>query len=268
MSGCLPPYPADVNIISPLESNGAIPVNVQDQHTLALDLFFIKQNNATTLNGAISPDDTTITLTDTTGFVDGVRVGIFSSTGIFYFGQQVGAPSGSDITLDSPIDRAFADGDNVIAATKNMNVSGSIGSPQIFQVGPVGAGTGVDIDITRITGYIQDGGTPGMDDSKFGNIAGGLTNGVLLRVNNTIMSNIWNVKTNGEFGILCYDTAYTPKAPSGSEGFRFRNTYAGQAKHGVTLRLEPGDTLELLVQDDLTGLEVFNMMAQGHVVTD
>jgi len=107
-----------------------------------------------------------------------------------------------------------------------------------------------------------------MDDSKFGDIAGGLTNGVLLRQNNGEINNIWNVKTNGEFGLLAYDTAYTDKAPAGSEGFRFRNTYAGQSKHGVTLRLQPGETLEILIQDDLSGLEVFNVMAQGHIVTD
>jgi hypothetical protein len=106
-----------------------------------------------------------------------------------------------------------------------------------------------------------------MDDSLFGGITA-LTNGVVLRQNNGVMTNIWNVKSNGEFGLLCFDTFETSKAPAGSFGFRFRNTYAGQAKHGVTLRLEPGDTLEVLIQDDLTDLEDFAMMAQGHVVTD
>jgi len=253
-----------VSIQSPLESNGAIPVNIQDQHSLALDLNFIKQNNITDLDGAISPEDETITLTDTTGFVDGVIVGIFSSTGIFYFGKQVGAPAGNVITLDTPVDRAFADEDAVISATNGMNVDGS-GTTQIFQVGPVGAGTGVEIDITRIMGFIEDG--TAMDDAKFGGITA-LTNGIVLRVNNTEISNVWNVKSNGEIGLLCFDTEYTPKAPAGSYGFRFRNTYGGQNKHGVTLRLEAGDTLELLIQDDLTGLSSFNMMAQGHVVTD
>ena len=45
-----------VTIKSPLESNGAIPVNIQDQHSLALDLRFIRAQGAPTtlaVNGAI-----------------------------------------------------------------------------------------------------------------------------------------------------------------------------------------------------------------------
>ena len=252
-----------------VEQNGGLAVNIQDQHSLALDLFFIQAQGApTTLATQADPDETTLDLTDVTGFVAGNRVGLFSTTGIFYFGNQIGAPAGNVITVDTPIDRTFATGTTtVIRASDEMAVSGTLAAPQIFQVGPVGAGTGVEVDITRIMGYIQDSGTPAMDDSKFGGMLA-LTNGVVLRVNNTIMSNIWNVKTNGEIGLLSYDSIYTAAAPAGSAGFRFRNTYAGQAKHGVTLRLEPGDTLEILIQDDLTDLESFKMMAQGHVVTD
>ena len=251
-------------ITSPLESNGAIPVNIQDQHTLALDLNFIQSQGSTSLAANADSNDTTLTLIDATGFVDGNVIGLFSSTGIFYFGQQVGAAAGNVITLDTPIDQDFLSGDNVIRALRNMNVDGS-STTQIFQIGPVGVGTDVEIDITRLLGYLQD--NVSMDDAKFGGIAG-LTNGIVLRHNNTVINNIWNVKTNGEFSLLCFDFAYTDKAPSGSFGARFRNTYAGQNKHGVTIRLAAGEILELLIQDDLTGLEVFNMMAQGHVVTD
>ena len=249
-----------------VESNGALAVNIQDQHSLALDLRFIQQTNATTLSANADPEDTSITITSTTGFVDGVTVGIFSATGIFYFGMQVGAPVGNVISLDTPIDRAFLSGDNVISANHHLNVNGAV-TTQVFQVGPVGAGTGIEIDITRLMGYIESDGTPSAGDALFGNLTS-LTNGVVLRINNDTISNIWNVKNNGEFGLLCYDTAYSPKPPAGAEGFRFRNTYAGQAKHGVTLRLVPGDTLEILIQDDLTELNDFQMMAQGHVVTD
>ena len=82
-------------------------------------------------------------------------------------------------------------------------------------------------------------------------------------------SEIWNAKTNGELALICAsDFYYTDKAPAGQNGARFRNTFSGQDKHGVTIRLAPGETLELVVQDDLTLLSVFNMMAQGHFVTD
>jgi hypothetical protein len=252
-------------IWAPGESNGAIPVNVQDQHTRALDLKFLKTTAAiTTLSSAASKGDRTIDVTVTTGFIAGVTVGLSTPEGLFYFGEQVGAISGNTVTLDTPLDKDYPAGANAFPASHNMNVDGST-TPQVFQVGPVGLATGISVDITRIMGYIQD--DVAMDDAKFGGISK-LTNGVVLRVNNAEMQNIWNVKTNGEIGLLCYDSAESQRAPAGSYGIRWRNTYASQGKHGVTLRLDPGYKLEVLIQDDLTGLEDFQMMAQGHYVTD
>ena len=108
-----------------------------------------------------------------------------------------------------------------------------------------------------------------MDDSLFGGMSP-LTYGIQVRKNITggDYVNYWNAKFNGEIALVCYDFTYASKAPAGSFGLRFRNSYGGQAKHGVTIRLDPGDTLEVLVQDDLTDLEEFHMMAQGHLVTD
>lgn len=254
-----------VKIIEPLESNGAIPVNIQDQHSRILDLDFIQvQAPPTTLIDNVTTGDLEINVTSTTGFVDGNTVGIFSSEGEFYFGKQVGAVAGNTITLDTPIDINYSSGYNVITANHHMNVNGAI-TTQIFQIGPVGEGSSIEIDVTRVMGYLQD--NVAMDDALFGGI-NALTNGVVLRKNNGVMQNVWNVKTNGELGLLTYDTTYTSKAPSGSFGFRFRNTFAGQDKHGVTIRLDPGDILEILIQDDLTGLQDFRMIAEGHVVTD
>ena len=249
-----------------VESNGGLAVNIQDQHTRAIDLKFIQGlATPTTLTVEAVEGDTTITVALTTGYVDGVSVGVFTAGGDFYFGQQVGAVAGNVVTLDTPIDITYPIGSTSLPASHHLNVSGTLATPEIFQVGPVGGGTGVDIDITRVMGNITDG--LAMDDGKFGGI-NALTNGCVLRRNNGVITNIWNVKSNGEIGLLCFDGAYTEKAPAGENGYRFRNTYAGQSKHGVTIRLEPGDTLEVLIQDDLTGLTDFQMMAQGHIVGD
>jgi hypothetical protein len=244
-------------------TNFALDVNVQDQTTRSLDLRFIQAlAPPTTLSVAAVVEDTSITVTSTVGFIDTITVGIFTPDGNFYFGQQIGAVAGNVVSLDTPIDVAYPIGSTVLPASHHLNIDGSV-TTQIFQVGPVGGETNIDIDITRIMGYIQTGSV--MDDSLFGNIAA-LTYGVVLRQNNGTMVNIWNVKSNGEIGLLAFDANDTDKAPAGSFGFRFRNTYAGASKHGVTLRMEPGDILEILIQDDLTDLEDFQIMAQGHVV--
>jgi len=253
-----------VTIIGPLESNGAIPINIQDQHTRALDLPFIK---------AIAPPTTlwveavigsyTINVTSTTGFVDDSVIFIASEEH-FYIGKQIGAVSGNIVTVDTPVDFNYPLGSVVFAANYHMNVDGSV-TPQIFQIGSTSEAAVLELDITRVMGYFQD--NVAMDDSNFGGLSG-LTNGIVLRRNDGVMTNLWNAKTNGEISLMTFDFTYTDKAPAGSYGARFRNTYAGPSKHGVTIRLQPGDTLEIIIQDDLTGLEDFIMMAQGHVVTD
>ncbi len=270
-----PGLPTDVTATNPLPSEivgrdsgegarvvrGGLDVNIQDQSTQGLDLDFKKAAAvATTPSVAIVAEDTTVTLTSTTGFIDGVLVEIQEGD-VFYHGTQLGAPAGSVITLDTPVDRAFTTAASVRPFTTNMAVNGS-GTPQVFSVGPLG--TTILLDLTRIVGYIQDGTV--MDDSLFGGVAA-LTNGCVMRRRNGVLTNYWNVKSNNRLAMLCgSDFYYTEKAPTGSYGARFRMTYAGRDKHGVTIRVEVGDSLEVIIQDDLTGLEEFNMMTQGHVV--
>lgn len=251
--------------IVPTESNGGVPVNIQDQHTRALDLFFTMDLTVpTTLLANANIGDTSLQITDTTGFTAGTYVSLFQATGEFFYATQIGAPVGNVITLDTPIDKQYTIAlSSITPTTKNMAVNGTLIAPKIFKIGPVG--TNVTIDIIRLLGYIQDDVV--MDDAKFGGLPA-LTNGVVLRNNNHIINNQWNVKTNGEIALLTFDTAYTPKAPAGSYGYRFRNTYNGLDKHGVVFRLSPTDTLEILIQDNLTLLEKFNMMAQGHYTTN
>lgn len=255
----------ETGVQAQIELNGGLAVNIQDQHSLALNLTFIQSQGVTTLVNDVNVENTELTLTSSAGFVAGNVIGLFNPSGIFYFGGQVGAPVGAVITLDTPIDKVFESSNTtVIRAVRNMAVNGAV-TTQIFQIGPVGVGTSVELDITRIMGYLQDGTV--MDDAKFGGISA-LTNGIVLRQNNGVISNLWNAKSNGDLNLLAFDFAYTERAPAGSFGARFRNSYAGQHKRGVSIRLEPGDILEVLIQDDLTDLEAFYMMAQGHVVTD
>lgn len=246
--------------------NGGLDVYIQDQTTRPLDLFFTQLDGTpTTLLSDANFDDRTIELTSTTGFADGQFFGIFSTTSPgegFYFGTQIGAPAGNTITIDTPIDFDFNAGDSVIPLTKDLNVNGSI-TPQIFSV-TIGSGSQVKLDITRIILQITTTDTPLFNE--FGNIPA-LTDGIVLRRKNGIKENIWNVKSNGEFANLAYDvTFYESGVGQEQGGLAVRYTFSGQDKHGVAVRLIPGDTLDLIVQDDLTALNSFNIIAQGHIV--
>jgi hypothetical protein len=246
----------------PVDTEGNLYINAVDHTSQSIDFFFGRLDNLTTLSAQANPEDKTLTLTSTTGFVDGTIAGVFSANDpdVIYLGEQIGAPVGSVITMDTPIDQELQIGSAVAGVRKNMNVDGSV-TPQSFQIGPVGVGSTATIEITRLMGHILD--STAMDDGKFGGIAA-LTNGCVLRKHDGVIKNIWNIKTNGDIALICYDLKYSDKAPGGQFGLNFRNTYASQAGHGVALELVPGEYLELIVQDDLTGLDKFFMMAQGH----
>ena len=241
-------------------TNGGLDINIQDQHTRAMALKFSQAAGApTTLSVAAAIDDQSITVVDPALFTPGLLVGIFDNAGNFYFGEAI-SNGVNPVVLDTPIDAVFAIGSNVIASSTHLNVNGSV-TPQTFAIGS--SGSSITVDITRIMGVISTSAS--MDDGKFGGLDP-LANGCVLRHVNGRNLNLWNVKTNGDIALICFDATYSTKSPAGENGFRFRNTFAGQSKHGVTLRLEPGDTLELIVQDDITGNTDFQMMAQGHEV--
>jgi len=237
-------------------------IRVLDQTSQSIDFFFGRLDTLTTLAAQADPEDKTLTLTSATGFVDGTRLGIFSADDpdVIYLGDQIGAPAGNVVAVDSPIDQTLPVTSAVAGVTTNMAVDGS-STTQVFQIGPVGAGSTAVVDITRIMGHLLD--STAMDDGKFGGISA-LTNGVVLRKNDGVMKNLWNVKTNADLALICFNFNYSDKAPGGQFGANFRNTFGGQGAHGVVLELLPGEYLEVLIQDDLTGLDEFRMMAQGH----
>lgn len=252
-----------VQISQPLESNGAIPVNVQDQTTPPFDLYFVQQKGSTTTNTvATAIGDLTITVASVASFSVGDYLGIFSGTGRFYFGTVLSI-LGNDLTLDTPLDFAFPIGSNTLSFTRDLNVNATPASPSYFQI-QAGA-AGLEIDITRFMLAIGTN-NPGNVD-QFGDLPA-LTNGLVLRRIDTVYRNIWNIKTNLEFGLHAYDLQPFSAVGPGGDGLISRYTFAGQDKHGVTIRLGPNEALQLIIQDNLSGLVSFRCLAEGHEVTD
>ena len=80
--------------------------------------------------------------------------------------------------------------------------------------------------------------------------------------------NIFNAKTNGELANLMYDfdieAATNPQ--QGQDGFTGRMTFGGQSKMGVVIRLGQGEDLQMLIQDNLSSLEILEIICEGHIV--
>jgi hypothetical protein len=244
-----------------VSGSGGLDVNIQDQTTPSFDLYFTQATGVpTTLSQDTGLDSYTIVVNDVTNFVVGTFVGVFSGTGRFYWGEVIGV-NGNTLTMDRPTDFNFLTGSNVLPTTKNLNVDGSV-TPQIFSI--QAGSTGLEIDITRIILSIVC--TNPIELNLFGDQPA-LTRGIQLRKIDGTYRNYLNAKTNYEIGIHTYDIKIFEQVKQNDvNALIARSTFAGQSKRGVTVRIGAGEELQLIVQDDLTGIIAMLAMAQGHEV--
>lgn len=255
-----------VKILEPLETtdrgNTGIPVFLQDQTTGPLDINF--------LNPVVSPTlatDTTVGLSavivaDATGLVAGQTLEIADTTnGTYFYTGTILSVVTTTITLDTPINRIYTTAaSTMVASSSQMAVDGST-TPVVFSVAPLPLQSG---DITRVIVEILDNSE--MDFETFGALPA-LTNGIVMRVNNGdgTYRNLWNFKTNGDIIRQAFDYKFETNNGGGVRSFASRMTWAGQSKHGVAIRLDGalGESLEIIVQDNLTGLNSMQWVAQG-----
>lgn len=240
-------------------TDGTIDIAWQDQHTLIVDHYFHKNLGSVTIASDTAIDDLVISFENGHGIQVGEVIN-FKEDSRFTQLETISVSS-NDITFDSPLDYPYTTAAFVHRGNKNLAIDGS-STTQTFSVRPP---INTRWDVTRIILAIQDDNA--IDTSKFGG-AGMLTNGILLRKKNAVYKNIFNAKTNGEIQERGYDMVYTDRAPAGKFGLTFRRTFSGLDKNGVTVRLDGdlNEELQMLIRDDLTGLEYMHVIAQGHVV--
>jgi hypothetical protein len=256
------------NNVLPLEvserGTEGVPVFIQDQTTDPLDIVFLEFLNNTTIAADTAVGSNQFTATAGHGIVPGNVIEIANNE--IFIQALVIAVAGDLITIDSPINHLYLAGSPLIISNPEMNVLGTPASPRIFSIVP---GPNQKGDITRAIIEIQDSSS--MDFTKFGGIAS-LTNGCLMRYkkSNGDFINLFNWKSNGGFIIRAFDHQFQTKIGGGLNAFVARTTWAGQSKRGVVLRLDgdAGEELQILVQDDLTGLDRFVCVAQGHLLQE
>lgn len=239
-------------------------INVQDQSTRVFVASMSQEEASTTISAPTAIDDYSYSVTDPTGFVIGGYVSIFDLISDRFYVGEITNVAASVITVDTPLDFAFPAGSFATSGTTNMAVNGSPGSPEIFGLRNTEDAVGKTFDITRIMFVCLTNGN--IDLSMFGDIAGGLTNGIVFRKKDGIYNNIFNAKTNADLKNLMYDFQIQLAAGSAQDGFTGRLTFSGQDKMGVVIRLAPGEDIQMIIRDDLSSLENFRIIAQGHEV--
>ncbi len=254
------------NKASKYEIDGSTRATLQDQTTPVIIVPFNFVDETSTLAAPAAYNDTSVTVTDDAGMADGDHFVIYGETNTnYYIGQVVGTPVANVVQLDTPIDSAFPAGELVSGGNTNMAVDGS-STPVTYTLRGADPGIDITIDITRILFQCQT--LTAVDLSTFGDIAGGLTKGLVLRRVDGTTQNIFNIKTNGDLAGIAYDftVAQATNPQQGVDGFNSRLTFAGQSKIGVALRIGPGDSLEFIIQDDLSTISLLKVIAEGHVV--
>lgn len=245
----------------PISQNGNIEIEVQDQYTDLIDYYLTRHLHNLTLSSDITFESYTIQVTDGSSVANGTYIMIQENMRVFQAKILSGGGTNT-LTLDTPCDYPFtAAAASINNVTPELDVNASI-TPVEATLKPA---AGVSWDITRIIISMVHLGPA--DDGMFGDLAA-LTKGVILRKSNGIHHTIFNAKTNGELRERMYDVTYSDKAPAGQYGTSGRRTFGGQSRNGVTIRLDgdSGDELQILIQDDLTGLTTFRIIAQGHIV--
>jgi len=246
-----------------LDSHGRV-VLVDSAH----DLIFRKLNKVEAqveLAQAASRGGYQVIVTDVTGMAAGKFVRIFSIITNFFYTGTILSVSVNTLTLDTSLNADYEAGAHISTGIDNLNVDGSV-TPEIFSI----RGGGVpDLDLTvHITRLVVQITTDtAVDFGKFGDIVGGLTKGIVLRTTGLETVNLFNVKTNGDFAGLTYDyTPYDAANPGqGVYGLGTRLTFSGQSKMGSVIRVRENEELEMVVQDDLTDLHTFTVVAEGHI---
>lgn len=253
----------------PIEDNGGLPVNLQDQTTRLFDIPVnqILDNSNYSLATIPIINDYTIELNTTTGLSIGDKIAFLEQNGIeqIHFGNIM-AINGNEITMNAPVPYNYTPSKTTVFTFENqLTVDGSI-APQIYSLCNFFKSS---VDITRIIFSCTD--DTEMHDGLFCS-SPQLTRGIEFRKKNLqgYYINYFNVRNNGEFGLLAYDIGYSDKGkpPDDTYGFRSRLTFGGQSKHGVVIRLEPTECIELIVQDDLTDVSTASLMIEGHFTQD
>lgn len=247
-----------------LESNWAMPINIQDQTSELLDVYFWQVQWTCILSSATIIDNNQVTL-QSWHWVTIWNLIAFREW-IRYTQCYVNNVVWDIITLDRPMDYTYSTSAQVLRWISNMAVDWSI-TPQIFRVTPVWL-SNIKFDITKLIFFIED--NTQMDSQKFGWIAS-ISNWLVLRKKDWIYKNIFSVKNNWDFAHHCDVLEYDDRAWwSWVYAIRIIKNFWWQHNQWVVIRLDSNsnDELQIIIQDNLTLLSRLQCIAIWHFITN
>jgi len=145
--------------------------------------------------------------------------------------------------------------------TGNKNANGNYATPTRFYIQPA---AGEIFRIQRMIIHVYDSG--GGTIQEYGNIGSALANGVIVQTaRNGVQTKDFTdglpVKYNADWSRMCYDADFKNQG-AGNDALTVRWTFS---KSGAPIRLVGSllDSLDVVLEDDLTGLLGHYFMVQG-----
>ena len=240
----------------------AVNVHIKDIHEVFINEFFHRHTaTATTLNWAVSAWATQIIVTSATWIT--VWKDITLINWIELRALRVTVVSWTTITLDRPLDAGFSSWDDVVVVEKELNtIIWTLSAPIKYVIEP---DSNQLIHIHRLLLGMTHASA--WDLWKFGWITG-LTNWVVIRKyywETWLYATYFNWKTNWDMKEEMYDVDFDARS---WWGWAFGTSWRCSIdKLDVTIHLDwsKWDFLEVLVQDDLTWLDTFEIKGQWHI---
>ena len=238
----------------------------QDTQTLVLNRYLAKfHEHDTTLSAIANFDDTAISIqaVDYADFDIGDRVfinfGILEENSYPVITAKPGSPV---LTLNKPLDKTYPIGSEVqhIVVDAQSEV-GTLANPIIYKIQPP---PGITYHLRQ--GVVVLEHQAAGDSSKFGDIDGGLLNGITIRASiNGIIASRTNIRTNLDFeDDTARDIIYNQRAPAGKFGTIITYDFATAGVY-IPLNGDNGDSFWVLIQDDISDLDVARVKIHGYV---
>lgn len=238
------------SFVEPEDGEHGLCVYVKDNTSEPFIQSFTSEPNTFNLASATTADTNTFTAESGNGISTGDTVRLIdTSTGDTQ--ESTALLNVEDvITIDSPLIRSFEPANTIAErASDSLIVDGS-SNPVAMSVKPIQDSA---IDISSVV--IEIVSLNNFDFSGFGGLSV-LANGVLLRINNGngTFTNILNFKNLGELISFSSDHNFLePAGQVGSTGGGFTcRIDLGRDKEAVRIDSRNGESLEMLVQDNLT----------------
>ena len=244
-------YIVDTQNFNNISPNSIVPIN--------------KISEETYLSTATSIGDYDIIVNDATGIIPGRYVIMFNSDiGNAYCGFVLSVASNT-LTMNVPVNAEYPAGTATIVDSTiiDMSVNGSL-TPVVYRRrGDDPGNLPEDLICTRMSFAIETATLPEYND--FGDIAGGLTKGLVIRQVNGSERHVVTIRNNAELAAYCGPGDFTIlDATNPAQGINGISAMLDFSKMGTAIRMEDTGDIKITVQDDLSSLDQFIILCEGY----